>query len=164
MASNFHDLKAADLKGNPVDFSTYKNKVVLVVNVASKCGFTSQYGGLQKLYDTYKDKGFVILGFPCNQFGNQEPGNLEEISTFCSRTYNVTFPIMEKIEVNGDGAHQVYKFLKSQKKQLFMERIKWNFEKFLIDKSGQVAERYSSMTNPDTITSAVEKLVAEPDV
>lgn len=157
--SDFYSLQANDLRGQPFSFEQLKGKVVLIINVASKCGFTPQYAGLQKLYDEFKDKGLVMLGFPCNQFGAQEPGGPEEIATFCSLNYGVTFPIMEKVDVNGDNTHPVYQFLKSQKKQLLMERIKWNFEKFLIDREGNVVERFSSAGTPDHIRPAIEKLL-----
>eukprot|EP01004_Peranema_trichophorum_P009247 NODE_7993_length_721_cov_42.647157_g7377_i0.p1 GENE.NODE_7993_length_721_cov_42.647157_g7377_i0~~NODE_7993_length_721_cov_42.647157_g7377_i0.p1 ORF type:complete len:159 (+),score=33.43 NODE_7993_length_721_cov_42.647157_g7377_i0:57-533(+) len=157
--SNFHQLKAKDSKGNELDFSQLAGKVVLVVNVASKCGFTKQYEGLEKIYQRFKDNGLVILGFPCNQFGGQEPGTEEEIVSFCSRTYNVTFPIMSKVEVNGDNTHPVYQFLKEQKSSLGMSRIKWNFEKFLVDKSGNVVDRYTSVSTPEGLASDIEKLL-----
>ncbi|GLC36553.1 Glutathione peroxidase 2 [Pleodorina starrii] len=157
--TDFHSLNANTIKGETLDFSTLKGQVVLVVNVASQCGFTGQYSGLQQLYDKYKDRGFTILGFPCNQFGNQEPGGAEEIVTFCSRNYGVSFPIMQKVNVNGDDASPVYKFLKSQKKQLMMEMIKWNFEKFLINKQGEVVARFSSMATPASMEQEIEKLL-----
>ncbi|KXZ46966.1 hypothetical protein GPECTOR_39g460 [Gonium pectorale] len=160
---DFYKLSAKQIDGSEFNFSELKGKVALVVNVASQCGFTGQYSGLQALYDKFKDRGFVILGFPCNQFGQQEPGAPEEIVSFCSRKYSVTFPIMAKTDVNGENAHPVYKydmFLKSQQKQFMMEMIKWNFEKFLVDKSGQVVARYSSMATPASLESAIEKLLA----
>ncbi|GFR50738.1 hypothetical protein Agub_g12995, partial [Astrephomene gubernaculifera] len=157
--SDFYSLSAQTLDGKTLDFSTLQSKVVLIVNVASKCGFTGQYAGLQQLYDTYKDRGLVILGFPCNQFGNQEPGAPEEITTFCSRNYGVSFPIMAKTDVNGDNAHPVYKYLKSQRRQLMMEMVKWNFEKFLVDRQGQVVGRFSSMATPASLGAEIEKLL-----
>ncbi|EFJ51396.1 glutathione peroxidase [Volvox carteri f. nagariensis] len=157
--TDFYSLNALTNKGETLDFSTLKGQVVLIVNVASQCGFTGQYSGLQQLYDSYKDRGFTILGFPCNQFGGQEPGSSEEIMTFCSRNYGVSFPIMAKVNVNGDDASPVYKFLKSQKKQLMMEMIKWNFEKFLINRQGEVVGRFSSMATPASIESEIQKLL-----
>ncbi|KAK9765212.1 Glutathione peroxidase 2 [Basidiobolus ranarum] len=158
---SFFDLKANDKRHQEVDFSTYKdNKVVLVVNVASKCGFTPQYKALEALYQKYKDRGLVILGFPCNQFGGQEPGNEEEISSFCELNFGVTFPLMEKIEVNGDNVHPVYQFLKNAKPGVLgLTRIKWNFEKFLVDKEGKVFQRYSSFTKPESLESDIETLL-----
>ncbi|KAH3903011.1 peroxiredoxin HYR1 SCDLUD_000615 [Saccharomycodes ludwigii] len=160
--SKFYELAPTDNKGNKYPFSELKGKVVLVVNVASKCGFTPQYKGLESLYQKYKDQGLVILGFPCNQFGNQEPGSSDEISSFCSLNYGVTFPIMKKIEVNGDQTDPVYQYLKNEKKGLLgLSRIKWNFEKFLIDKKGNVFERYGSITKPESIENDIEKLLKQ---
>eukprot|EP00048_Salpingoeca_helianthica_P014428 m.221654 g.221654 ORF g.221654 m.221654 type:complete len:198 (+) comp15856_c0_seq1:129-722(+) len=156
----FYALSAQTIKKEPFPFAQLAGKVVLIVNVASKCGFTPQYTGLEALYTKYKDQGLVILGFPCNQFGGQEPGTEEEIVQFCRATYPVSFPIMEKVDVNGDHAHPVYQFLKSQKKQMFMERVKWNFEKFLVDKTGTVVDRFSSLTTPESLDSTVAKLLA----
>ncbi|QSL64318.1 hypothetical protein MERGE_001618 [Pneumocystis wakefieldiae] len=148
------------LNNQAYDFNILKDKVVLIVNVASKCGFTSQYSDLEKLYQKYKDSGFEILAFPCNQFGNQEPGTNQEIIEFCSRKYNVTFPVFDKIEVNGDNADPVYVFLKSQKKGLLnISKIKWNFEKFLISKTGEVVTRYSSLTKPKDIALLLNTFV-----
>lgn len=158
-SSEFHALSTQTIKGEPYDFAQLKGHPVLIVNVASHCGFTGQYKGLQSLYDRFKDRGLVILGFPCNQFGNQEPGGAEEIVEFCSRTYSVTFPIMAKCDVNGPNTSPVYQFLKSQKKQMMMEMIKWNFEKFLVDKEGNVVGRYSSMASPESIANDIEKLL-----
>jgi len=157
----FFQFKVIDWNKKEFDFSQLKGKVTLVVNVASQCGFTPQYKGLQGLHDKYKDQGLVIIGFPCNQFGGQEPAAEEEIHTFCSRNYNVSFPIMGKVEVNGDNVAPVYKFLKSQQKQLLLERIKWNFEKFLVNKQGVVVDRFSSVATPESIEPAIQKLLAE---
>jgi glutathione peroxidase-family protein len=159
--SSFHELTALDSKKNPVDFHQYEGKVVLVVNVASKCGFTKQYAGLEKLHEDYGEKGLVVLGFPCNQFGSQEPGTEEEIVTFCSNTYGVKFPMMAKVDVNGDKEHPVYNWLKSKKSSLAMKMIKWNFEKFLVDKHGQVVDRWVSTTEPATIAKTVEQELAK---
>jgi len=159
--SAFYDLKTETPKGE-YTFDQLKGKVVLIVNVASKCGFTPQYTGLQKISDTFKDKDFVLLGFPCNQFGGQEPGTDEEISSFCTLNHGVTFPLMKKSDVNGDNTNEVFKFLKSEKPGIFgLTRIKWNFEKFLVNKEGKVVERWASTTNPDQIIPHIEKLLKD---
>ncbi|KAG0329828.1 glutathione peroxidase gpx1 [Dissophora globulifera] len=157
---NFFALSAKDKTHKEISMKEFEGKVVLVVNVASKCGFTKQYAGLEELYKKYKDQGFVIIGFPCNQFGGQEPGSNEEIESFCQLNFGVTFPLMDKIDVNGDKEDPVYTYLKAQKKSLMMSRIKWNFEKFLIGKDGLVVERYASTTTPDSIAKDVEKCIA----
>jgi len=134
--------------------------VLLIVNTASKCGFTPQYEGLEALYKTYKDRGFAVLAFPCNQFGAQEPGNAEEIANFCSLTYDVTFPVMSKIDVNGADAHPLYRFLKKEQKGVLgTEAIKWNFTKFLIGKDGEVVERFAPTVKPEDLKVAVEALL-----
>lgn len=159
--SAFHDLSPVDDKGEAYPFSELKGKVVLIVNVASKCGFTPQYKELEELNKKYAGKDLQILGFPCNQFGGQEPGSSEEIASFCSLNYGVSFPVLGKIDVNGSKEDPVYKFLKSQKSGLLgLNRIKWNFEKFLIDKNGKVVERYSSLTKPLTIAPKIDELLA----
>jgi len=140
---------------------TYEGKVVLIVNTASKCGFTPQYEGLEKLYNTYKDKGLVILGFPCNQFASQEPGSAEEISKFCTLKYGVTFPMFMKIEVNGKDADPLYKYLKTALPGTITNDIKWNFTKFLLDKNGKPFKRYASTVKPEEISSDIEKLLSE---
>ncbi|KAI5964544.1 GPX2 [Candida theae] len=158
--SKFYDLTPLDSKGNPYPFSELKGKVVLIVNVASKCGFTPQYEGLEKLNKQFEGKPVQILGFPCNQFGNQEPGSAEEIGSFCKLNYGVTFPVLAKIEVNGSNASPVYQYLKSQKSGLLgLTRIKWNFEKFLIDQNGNVVERFSSLAKPADIAPKIESLL-----
>ncbi|KAF9355013.1 glutathione peroxidase gpx1 [Mortierella sp. AD094] len=157
---NFFALSAKDKTHKEISMKEFEGKVVLVVNVASKCGFTKQYAGLEELYKKYKDQGFVIIGFPCNQFGGQEPGSNDEIESFCQINFGVTFPLMDKIDVNGDHEDPVYTYLKSQKKSLMMSRIKWNFEKFLIAKDGTVYDRYASTTTPDSLAKDVEKLLA----
>ncbi len=157
---NFYDFSAKSIKGEEVSMSAYKGKVVLVVNVASKCGFTPQYEGLETLYKTYHAQGLEILGFPSNQFGKQEPGSHEEIQNFCKINFGVTFPLFEKINVNGDNTHPLYVFLKEQAPGfLGTEAIKWNFTKFLIDKKGTVVERYGSSTKPKEITGDIEQLL-----
>jgi glutathione peroxidase len=159
MNSNFHQFKATSLQNKEIDMENYKGKVVLVVNTASKCGLTPQYEGLEKLYKDYKDRGLVILGFPCNQFGKQEPGGAKEIAEGCLINYGVTFPMFSKIEVNGDNAHPIYKYLKSELKGTFGNRIKWNFTKFLIDKDGTPYKRFSPTTTPDKLRSHIETLL-----
>ena len=158
--SKFYELSPKDSKGEPFPFSQLEGKVVLIVNVASKCGFTPQYKELEALYKKYEDKGFVVIGFPCNQFGHQEPGSDEEIVQFCQLNYGVSFPVLKKIDVNGSNADPVYNFLKNEKSGLLgFKGIKWNFEKFLIDKKGNVVERYSSLTKPSSLEATVEKLL-----
>ena len=160
MQQHFYDFEAKDIRGKTVSMSQYKGKVILVVNVASECGFTPQYEGLEKLYETYKEQGFEILAFPCNQFGEQEPGSAEEIQKFCSSKFSVTFPLFEKIDVNGDNTHPLYVFLKKEATGfLGSESIKWNFTKFLIDKEGKVVDRYGSATKPAKIAKDIEKLL-----
>ena len=153
--SEFYQLSANSLQGQVVNMSEYKGKVILVVNTASKCGFTYQYQGLQELYDKYKDQGLVILGFPCNQFGNQEPGSSEEIASFCEENYGVEFLITEKIDVKGDNQHKLYKWLTSKEENGKVDAsVKWNFQKYLIDENGKMIDYFMSTTNPlsDKIT------------
>lgn len=158
--SNFYDYSARRIDGSEAKMSDYKDKVVLVVNTASKCGYTPQYEGLEKLYKTYADRGLVVLGFPCNQFGAQEPGNEAEITQFCSLTYDVTFPMYAKVDVNGASTHPIYQFLKSEKAGLLgTEGIKWNFTKFLIDRNGKVVDRFAPRTEPADLTKAIEALL-----
>ncbi|WP_375396298.1 glutathione peroxidase [uncultured Sphingomonas sp.] len=151
-------VRAAD--GGDIALSVYAGKVLLVVNVASRCGFTPQYEGLEALYRAYADRGFAILGFPCNQFGGQEPGSAEQIASFCSLTYDVTFPVFAKIDVNGAAADPLYAALKKQAPGLLgTEAIKWNFTKFLIGRDGTVVQRYAPLTKPATIAADIEKLL-----
>ncbi|KAG0227841.1 Glutathione peroxidase 2 [Actinomortierella wolfii] len=158
--NSFFDLKAKNKAHQEISMKDFENKVILVVNVASKCGFTKQYAGLEELYKKYKDRGLVVIGFPCNQFGGQEPGTEEEIESFCTVNFGVTFPLMAKIDVNGEKEDPVYAWLKQQKAGLLgLQRIKWNFEKFLIDRNGKVVERYSSITTPEAIAKDIEKLL-----
>ena len=155
-----YDYSAKTLDGQDVSLADYRGQVLLIVNTASKCGFTPQYEGLEALYKAYKDRGFTVLGFPCNQFGAQEPGNAEEIASFCSLTYDVTFPVMSKIDVNGADAHPLYSFLKKEQKGLLgTEAIKWNFTKFLIGRDGEVVERFAPTTKPEDLKVAVEALL-----
>ena len=158
--TSIYDFSAETLDGQPAPLANYRGKVVLIVNTASKCGFTGQYAGLEKLYKRFRDRGLVILGFPCNQFGSQEPGNAEEIASFCSLTYDVQFPMMRKIDVNGPKAHPLYAYLKKAKKGfLGSEGIKWNFTKFLVDRNGQVAARYAPNVEPKALEGAIEALL-----
>jgi glutathione peroxidase len=155
-----YDYSAKTLDGQDVSLADYRGQVLLIVNTASKCGFTPQYEGLEALYKAHKDRGFTVLAFPCNQFGAQEPGNAEEIANFCSLTYDVTFPVMSKIDVNGADAHPLYKFLKTEQKGLLgTEAIKWNFTKFLIGKDGEVVERFAPTVKPEDLKVAVEALL-----
>lgn len=158
--SKFYELAPKDKKGEPFPFSQLKGKVVLIVNVASKCGFTPQYAGLEKLYQEYKEKGLVVIGFPCNQFLGQEPGSADDIEKFCQVNYGVSFPVLAKIDVNGDKADPVYQFLKQEKSGLLgLTRIKWNFEKFLVDREGNVQNRYASLKKPEELKADIEKLL-----
>ena len=176
-----HSFQANLSNGEEVSLDTFKGKVLLIVNTASKCGLTPQYEGLEKLYDTYKEKGFTVLGFPCNQFGGQEPGTDEEISTFCSLNYQVEFPLFQKIEVNGENAHPLYKYLREQAPEeeidtnsalykhlhdnapelLEGSTIKWNFTKFLIDQEGKVVKRFSPTTTPEEMEKDIKALLSK---
>jgi glutathione peroxidase len=160
MNQTVYDFNATDIDGNEVKLENYKDKVLLIVNTASKCGFTKQYASLEELHRRYKDKGLLVLGFPCNQFANQEPGDMNEIKEFCSLTYNVDFPMFAKIEVNGEKTHPLYKFLKQKAPGLFgLKAIKWNFTKFLVDKNGNVIKRYAPAKDPLSISGDIEKLL-----
>jgi glutathione peroxidase len=158
--SSIYDFSARTIDGEEKPLSDYRGQVMLVVNVASKCGFTPQYTGLEKLHEQYADKGLAVLGFPCDQFGHQEPGDEAQIKEFCSLTYDVSFPMFSKIEVNGDQAHPLYKWLRDQKAGVLGDRIKWNFTKFLVDREGNVVKRYASTTKPEKISSDIEKALA----
>jgi len=156
-----YDFSATTLDGKPRKLSDYQGKVLLVVNTASKCGFTPQYKGLEELYEKYKDKGFAVLGFPSNQFGQQEPGPDSEIAEFCERNYGVTFPMFSKVDVNGDAAHPLFKYLTGEKKGLLgSAAIKWNFTKFLVGKDGAVVDRYAPTTKPEELQKDIEKALA----
>lgn len=160
--TSFYDLCPLDSNGKKFPFSKLKGKVVLIVNVASKCNFTQQYKDLELLYERYHEEGLEIIAFPCNQFGQQEPGSDEVIQHFCLSTYGVSFPVLKKIKVNGTNADPVYKYLKSTKhSQIGLKVVRWNFEKFLIDKTGQIHERYSCMTSPLSLETAIETLLNE---
>jgi len=157
---HFYDFTAKDIRGKEISMSIYKNKVLLVVNVASKCGYTPQYEGLEKIYKKYHAQGFEILGFPCNQFKGQEPGTEKEIHNFCKVNYGVTFPLFSKIDVNGDHTHPLYTYLKKEAPGfLGTQSIKWNFTKFLINKNGKVIKRYGSSTKPAELADDIEALL-----
>ncbi len=154
--STLYQIPVALLDGTPTTLAPYQGKVLLIVNVASKCGLTPQYAGLEALYRQYRDQGFEVLGFPCNQFGGQEPGTPQEIQSFCSTTYKVTFPLFGKIDVNGDDTHPLYTFLKSaQPGILGTEAIKWNFAKFLVSRDGQVVQRFAPTDAPESLEASV---------
>ncbi len=157
-SANISEFEVKDINHNEVKLSDFKGKVLLIVNVASKCGFTSQYAGLQKIYAMYKDQGFEVLAFPCNDFGGQEPGTNEEIKNFCSLNYDVTFPMFDKVHVKGDDKAPLFDLL-TNNSVTGKSSIKWNFEKFIIDKEGNVVDRFRSVTKPDSkkITSLIEK-------
>ena len=158
--TTIYDFSARRIDGSDVAMAAFKDKVLLIVNTASKCGFTPQYEGLEALQKTYGAKGFSVLGFPCNQFGNQEPGDAATIGSFCQLTYDVTFPMFAKIDVNGDGADPLYTFLKAQKPGLLgLQGIKWNFTKFLVDRTGAVVERFAPTTKPESLKGAIEGLL-----
>jgi len=157
---SIYDFSAETLDGKPAPLSNWRDKVILIVNTASKCGFTSQYAGLEALYRKYRDRGFVVLGFPSNQFGQQEPGDAMEIASFCSLTYEVDFPMMQKIDVNGPSAHPLYVYLKKAKRGfLGTESVKWNFTKFLVDRRGEVTRRYAPNVEPKALEGAIEALL-----
>ena len=160
--ASIYDFSAKTIEGNEQKLDAYRGKALLVVNVASKCGFTPQYEGLEALYRTFKDKGFAVLGFPCDQFGHQEPGNEDEIRNFCSLNYDVTFPMFAKIDVNGDDAHPLYKWLRTEKGGVLGDSIKWNFTKFLIGKDGKVVARFEPKVTPEDpqVKEGIEKALA----
>lgn len=156
---DFYDLAAAKPGGDTLSMADYRGKVLLIVNTASKCGFTPQYEGLERLYRDYRDRGFEVLAFPCNQFMGQEPGDADEIAQFCSLTYDVTFPVMAKIEVNGAGADPVFKYLKREKGGLLGSSIKWNFTKFLVNRDGEVVSRHAPTDTPESLRQEIEQLL-----
>jgi glutathione peroxidase len=160
MSKKIYDFKATSLQGKEVEMEEYKGKVVMVVNTASKCGFTPQYEGLENLYRKYRDQGLVILGFPCNQFGNQEPGNEKEIAEGCLINYGVSFPMFSKVDVNGAEAHPLFTYLKEKNKGfLGSTKIKWNFTKFLVDKEGNPYKRYPTVVKPENMEEDIKKLL-----
>lgn len=160
MSNNIYQFQATLNNGQEIKFEDYAGKVLLIVNTASKCGFTPQYEGLQEIYAQYKDQGLVVLGFPCDQFGHQEPGSDSEIEQFCSLKFNVKFPLFKKIEVNGDNTHPLYTHLKTAAPGILGSKgIKWNFTKFLVDKQGNVTKRYASTTKPAELSGDIEALL-----
>jgi glutathione peroxidase len=162
-ATSIYDIPVTTIDGAAATLAPYRGKVMLVVNVASKCGFTPQYAGLEELYRAYKDRGLEVLGFPCNQFMWQEPGDANDIKSFCTLKYNVTFPMFAKVDVNGSAAHPLYKFLKDAARGFLWSRaIKWNFTKFLVERTGKVVRRYATATAPKKLVPDIEKLLAEP--
>lgn len=159
MEQKFYEFKATSLQGKEVSMESFKDKVVVVVNTASKCGLTPQYEGLEAMYKEYKDKGLVILGFPCNQFANQEPGDAKQISEGCLINYGVSFPMFSKVDVNGDSAHPIFKYLKKELKGTFGDSVKWNFTKFVIDRNGKPVKRFAPVTKPEKMKKLVEGLL-----
>lgn len=159
METKFYGFKANSLQGKEIGMDSFKGKTILIVNTASKCGLTHQFEGLEKLYQKYKERDFVILGFPCNQFANQEPGDEKSIQEGCLLNYGVTFPMFAKIDVNGENAHEIYKFLKKELKGFFGSKIKWNFTKFLVDKNGKPVKRFSPYTKPEKIDQYLKKML-----
>jgi glutathione peroxidase len=157
--SGVHDFSAKSLAGEDVPLAQFAGKVLLIVNTASKCGFTPQYRGLEALHRELSPRGFAVLGFPCNQFGGQEPGDAQQIEQFCASKYDVSFPMFEKIEVNGFGAHPLYNYLKNEKSGLLGSSIKWNFTKFLVDRSGKVVARFAPTATPEGIKKDIEALL-----
>ena len=162
MPPELFSIPVATIRGTPATLAEYRGKVLLIVNVASKCGFTPQYAGLEEVWKEYRERGLVVLGFPCDQFGHQEPGTEEQISEFCSVNFGVTFPLFKKVEVNGPNAHPLYQFLTSAKPGLLGSKaIKWNFTKFLVDRGGKVVGRFGPMTTPKGLKGRIEKLLGE---
>lgn len=158
-----YDFQAQTIKGQAVSLGDYKGKVLLIVNTASKCGFTPQFEGLEALWKQYAERGLVVLGFPCNQFGSQDPGNLDEISSFCQLNYGVSFPMMAKVDVNGDAAHPLYQWLVQQAPGVLgTKAIKWNFTKFLVGRNGRVIKRYGSIDAPKALAGDIERALATP--
>ena len=158
--NTIYDFNAERMDGVSQAFADYEGQVLLIVNTASKCGFTPQFEGLEALYQQYKDQGFSVIGFPCNQFGSQDPGSNEEIGAFCQKNYGVSFPMMAKIDVNGTDAHPIFEWLKTQKGGVLTDGIKWNFTKFLLSHDGQVIDRYAPTTKPEAIKADIEKALA----
>ena len=160
-AQSIYDFSALSITGQKAELATQRGKVLLIVNTASACGFTPQFAGLEKLWEDYRDRGLVVIGFPSNEFGAQDPGSNDEIASFCQLNYGVSFPMMAKVEVNGDGADPLYKYLKKSKPGLLgTQAVKWNFTKFLIDARGSVVARYAPTDKPESLKPAIEKLLA----
>ncbi len=160
-AQSLYAFEATSLQGERVPLEQFRGQVLLIVNVASQCAFTPQYRELQSLYETYREQGFSVLGFPCNQFGGQEPGTSEEIADFCSISYDVTFPMFQRVDVNGSSAHPLFTYLKSAQPGLLGNAIKWNFTKFLISRTGQPVSRFAPITNPSKLPPAIEEQLAK---
>ena len=158
--SNIYQFEAELLEGGTQSLSEYQGKVILIVNTASKCGFTPQFHGLEAIYEKYKDQGLVVLGFPCNQFGGQDPGSNEEIGEFCQRNYGVSFPMFAKVDVKGPEAHAIFRYLTRETKGFINRNIKWNFTKFLIGRDGQILGRYAPTTKPESLEADIEKALA----
>lgn len=161
MEITFYEFTAKSLQGDEIKMDTYKGKAILVVNTASECGLTPQFEGLENLYKKYEDEGLVILGFPCNQFGNQEPGDEKAIEQGCVVNFGVTFPMFAKVDVNGNGAHPIFKYLKKELGGLFGGKIKWNFTKFLLDTNGKPVERFAPVTQPEKIDTYIKKILSK---
>jgi len=159
MSENVYQFNFSQLNGEQISLSKFKGKAILVVNTASFCGLTYHFTGLEKLYQEHKEKGLVIIGFPCNQFGKQEPGTSEEINDFCNLNYDITFPMSTKVEVNGKNAHPLFKYLKSELKGTLTNNVKWNFTKFLIDRNGEPFKRFSSTVEPKDISSSIDEVL-----
>ena len=158
-AKSIYEYSVPNSTGDQQSLTAYEGKVLLIVNTASKCGFTPQYEGLQVLHDSYAERGLVIVALPCNQFGGQEPGSNAEVQEFCQMNYGLSFPVMSKIDVNGEGRHPLYSYLTTQAGGLFTDNIKWNFTKFLVDRKGQVVDRFASITKPADLAKSIEKLL-----
>ena len=159
--ADIYQFSATDIDGKERPLADYRGQVLLIVNTASKCGFTPQYEGLEALHRNFAERGLAVLGFPCNQFGHQEPGDAEEIRSFCSLNYEVSFPLFAKVEVNGAGAHPLFTYLKAQQKGFLTDGIKWNFTKFLVDRSGEVVGRYAPTDKPESLRADIERLLAD---
>ncbi len=157
---SIYEFSAPLLDGSPLSLAQFRDKTLLIVNTASQCGFTPQYAGLEQLYSVYRDRGFLVLAFPCNQFGAQEPGTADQIGAFCQKNHRVSFPVFAKIDVNGPNTHPIYRFLKARKGGLFgIRRISWNFTKFLVDPNGNVVQRYAPSKPPKDLAPAIERLL-----
>ncbi len=158
--ASIYDISVTSIDGTPISLDAYRGKVLLIVNTASQCGFTPQYQGLQRLYEQYRDQGFVVLGFPCNQFGQQEPGTSDQIQSFCETRFGVSFPLFQKIDVNGSNAHPLYQYLTKAAPGIFgTQAIKWNFTKFLVDRNGNVVKRYPPTTKPEDLAADIQALL-----
>ena len=159
--ATIYDYKALTSAGKELDFAQFKGKVLLIVNTATKCGLSGQFNGLEELHQKYKEEGLVVIGFPCNQFANQEPGNDEQVASTCQLNFGVTFQIMKKIDVNGENAHEIFKYLKSETKGLLGSKIKWNFTKFLISRDGKTVNRYAPTTVPAKVEKDIQQMLKQ---